>query len=240
MSSNLPNTDLEAKQSRAEQNPYNISQSGAEQNTDNNTKQGERLSPGRYALFFLPLLIGVAADLATKSYTFTNYFDPQRADPNSPLYAAQFPHWWIDGVFGIQTSTNPGALFGMGSGYSWLFAVFSIVALIGILTWVFGFGAIRDRWLTFSLGMICGGILGNLYDRVGLGALSTYPEEIKDNVRDWILFRLEGVPWFDPWPNFNIADVLLVSGAIMLFVHALIYAEPDKDQSNSASEQELS
>ena len=49
-------------------------------------------------------------------------------------------------------------------------------------------------------------------------------------MRDWILFRLEGVPWFDPWPNFNIADVLLVCGAIMLFLHALIYTEPEKAQ----------
>ena len=205
---------------------------------DNRTKQGERLSLGRYALFFLPLLIGVTADLVTKWYMFTNYFDPQRADPNSPLYAAQFPHWWVEGIFGIQTSTNPGALFGMGGGYSWLFAAFSVVALIGILVWVFGFGAIRDRWLTFSLGMICGGILGNLYDRIGMGALPTYPEEIKDNVRDWILFRLEGVRWFDPWPNFNIADVLLVGGAIMLFVHALFYAEPAEPQIAAVQEHE--
>ena len=236
MSSKLPSTDSEATQQSS-------NESGAVKATpyssdDNKTKQGERLSLGRYALFFLPLLIGVAADLATKSYTFTNYFDPQRADPNSPLYAAQFPHWWIDGIFGIQTSTNAGALFGLGSGYSWLFAAFSLVALAGILIWVFGFGAIRDRWLTFSLGMICGGILGNLYDRVGLGALSNYPEEIKDNVRDWILFRLEGVPWFDPWPNFNIADVLLVCGAIMLFIHALIYdpKEPEETQTSATAQ----
>jgi signal peptidase II len=41
-------------------------------------------------------------------------------------------------------------------------------------------------------------------------------------VRDWILFRLEGVPFFDPWPNFNIADSALVIGAILLFLHAFI------------------
>jgi signal peptidase II len=157
---------------------------------------------------------------------FGRYFDPRIADSQSPTYSPQSPHWWIDGVFGIQTSTNPGALFGMGSGYSWLFALFSVAAFIGILTWIFLYGGLRDRWLTFSLGLICGGILGNLYDRVGLGYLPTYPSEIKNNVRDWILFRLEGVRFFDPWPNFNIADACLVCGAIMLFVHAFCYAEP--------------
>ena len=193
-----------------------------------NKNQGERLSLSRYALFFFPLLIGLAADLATKSYMFANYFDPLRADSQSPAYAQQSPHWWVKGIFGFQTSTNPGALFGMGSGYSWLFALFSIVALAGIVVWLFFFDAIRDRWLTFSLGLICGGILGNLYDRIWLGYLPEYPLEVKTSVRDWILFRLEGVKFFDPWPNFNIADACLVCGAIMLFIHAFCYAEPAK------------
>lgn len=167
---------------------------------------------------------------------FGHYFDPLRADFKTPDYAPQTPSWLIEGVLGIQTSTNAGALFGMGSGYSWLFASFSVVALIGILVWMFWFGGLRDRWLTFSLGMICGGILGNLYDRVGLGYLPSYPPEIRTNVRDWILFRLEGVPFFNPWPNFNIADVCLVCGAIMLFIHAFYYAEPvTKSDHNSST-----
>lgn len=178
--------------------------------------------------------MGVAADLVTKAYTFSNYFDPLRADFKSPNYAPQEPVWFVEGIFGIQTSTNAGALFGMGSGYSWLFASFSVVAFIGIGVWLFRFGGLRDRWLTFSLGLICGGILGNLYDRVGLGYLPEYPPEIKTNVRDWILFRLEGVMFFDPWPNFNIADVCLVCGAIMLFIHAFYYTDPVVKPEDSA------
>ena len=158
---------------------------------------------------------------------FANYFDPLKADPELETYAAQTKEWWIDGISGIQTSTNPGALFGMGAGYHWLFAIFSVVALIGIFVWVLFFKALYDRWLTFALGMISGGILGNLYDRVGLGHLESYPDLIRYNVRDWILFELEGVPMFDPWPNFNIADSLLVAGAIMLFVHAFFIADPN-------------
>ncbi|MFT5301102.1 MAG: signal peptidase II [Mariniblastus sp.] len=219
MSSKLPSIDLEAN--------------SAIQN------QGERLSISRFALFFLPCLIGVVADLGTKFYMFANYFDPNRADSSSPEYAPQFPHWWLDGIFGIQTSTNPGALFGMGGGYSSVFAVFSVVALVGILVWLFWLGAAHDRWLTFSLGLISGGILGNLYDRIGLGYDPSFPVEIKNNVRDWILFRLEGVPFFDPWPNFNIADVCLVCGAIMLFVHAFLYAEPVSAEPASAESDEL-
>ncbi|MFK7765781.1 MAG: signal peptidase II [Mariniblastus sp.] len=214
-SNHLPNTNSEA--------------------TSLNSNQGGRLPLNRLALFFLPCLIGLAIDLWTKAHMFANYFDPVRADRNSPMHARQTCHWWIEGVFGIETSTNPGALFGMGSGYSSVFAVFSVVALVGILVWLFVYRAAFDRWLTFALGMISGGILGNLYDRVGLGHLPTYPDEIKNNVRDWILFRLDGVPFFDPWPNFNIADALLVAGAIMLFIHAILYAEPSKPENESPS-----
>jgi signal peptidase II len=117
-------------------------------------------------------------------------------------------------------------LFGIGTGYSALFAGVSVLALGGILVWLFCFKAATDRWLTFALGLVGGGIIGNFYDRVGLGYRPEFPEEIRTNVRDWILFRLEGVPFFDPWPNFNIADSLLVAGAIMLFVHALFFAAP--------------
>jgi signal peptidase II len=190
------------------------------------------LPASRYALFLFPAVIGVACDLVTKSYVFSRYYNLGRA--NAQL--AQFPHWWVEGILGIQTSTNPGALFGIGKGYSLLFAGFSLVALVGILVWLFYYRAAWDRWLTFALGLITGGILGNFYDRIGLGYQSGYPEEVKNNVRDWILFRLEGVPMLDPWPNFNIADSLLVTGAIMLFLHAFLFAATPGPQSGDPTD----
>ena len=184
-------------------------------NEDND--QGERLPVSRFALFFGLLVVGLGIDLWTKTYAFSNYFDPE-------IYKKQpqAVQWWIDGVFGLQTSTNPGALFGIGEGLSWLFAIMSFFALGGIVLWLFVWKAARDRWITFALGLISGGILGNLYDRVGLGYVEAWNHPgIRTDVRDWILFRLEGVPMFDPWPNFNIADSLLVTGAIMLMFHAI-------------------
>lgn len=187
-------------------------------------QQGERLPISRFALFFALLVGGLTADLWTKTYFFKNYFDVELANQNQ----AQAVNWWIDGIFGIQTSTNAGALFGLGQGYSWLFAILSIGALFGVIAWLFVWGAARDRWITVALGLISGGILGNLYDRLGFGYVEGWPEHIRDNVRDFAYFRLENVPMFDPWPNFNIADAVLVTGAIMLFVHALFLAEPEK------------
>lgn len=193
----------------------------------------ERLPLSRYVLFFGLLIFGLAVDLITKAWVFDNYFDVQSANQG---YGQHVAFWWIEGIFGVQASTNPGALFGMGAGLSLYFAIFSLIALTGIITWLFVFRAALDRLLTFSLGLVSGGILGNLYDRVGLGAKESYPVEIRDNVRDWILFRLEGVPFFDPWPNFNIADTLLVVGAAMLFIHSiLLYKEEVNEQTESST-----
>ena len=66
-----------------------------------------------------------------------------------------------------------------------------------------------------SLGMVMAGILGNLYDRLGLsndswyGPGNTAPGAVHA-VRDWILWQASD-NW--RWPNFNIADSLLVCGA---------------------------
>ncbi len=196
----------------------------------NNVTQGDRLPINRVVLFLFLAIAGLVLDLATKSYMFEHYFEPEL------MFTGRYQekHWWIEGVFGIQCSTNPGALFGFGKGYSFVFAIISVVAVAGIVTWLFVYKQALDRWMNFALGMITGGIIGNMYDRLGFGYQTDYPIEIKDNVRDWILFELDGVPFFDPWPNFNIADSLLVTGAILLFLHAIFV--PVNAESDSAGE----
>ena len=180
----------------------------------------------RYVLFFSIAGLGCLVDLVSKSMVFARYFDPLvRLDPHQ----AQFQI--IGNVFGIQTHTNGGALFGFGQGQHLAFALLAILAMIGVLVWLFVFKAARELMLTFALGLVSGGILGNLYDRLGLGYTPGHPEEIQYHVRDWIYFHLHGIPWFDPWPNFNIADSLLVVGASLLFVQAMF---PQKRGSSHA------
>jgi len=215
----------------------NASATSADQQTEI-TPTDERLPISRFVLFFGLLVVGLAADLITKSWVFNNYFDVEIARENTRGQFVAF--WWIEGIFGVQPSTNPGALFGMGAGFSFYFAMFSIVALTAIIVWLFVYKAAVDRWLTFALGLISGGILGNCYDRIGLGAKASYPEHIRDNVRDWILFRLEGVPFFDPWPNFNIADALLVVGAAMLFIHSVVLYKEELNEKAATSTTEES
>jgi signal peptidase II len=180
------------------------------------------VSKAAYLVYFALAVIGGATDLLSKEVVFRTFG-----------YPGEHPTWWlIQDRLGIQTALNPGALFGMGGGKRLIFATLSIAALVGIFAWLFIYKAARDRWLTVALGIITGGIIGNLFDRLGMWHWSGLPAgvnaELTGAVRDWILFQWKEVPLriFNPWPNFNIADSFLVTGAIMLAIHALTYREP--------------
>ncbi|MCI0335230.1 MAG: signal peptidase II [Planctomycetes bacterium] len=174
----------------------------------------DRVSPKRYILFVVPAVVGLAADLATKAWLFS-----------WPELRAGRVYWLWQDHAGFQLSLNEGALFGLGQGKVWLFAALSVAAAIAIPVWLFWFRAARDAWLTFALGCVTGGVLGNLFDRLGLHGEVWPPSdpragETAHAVRDWILVQINN-QW--TWPNFNIADSLLVTGAALMFLHALIH-----------------
>jgi signal peptidase II len=179
---------------------------------------------GRVALFLLVALGGCAADLATKSWIFARLGMP----PDSETL------WLIDGVLGFTTSLNEGALFGIGQGRGAVFIGLSLAAVVGIVAWLLHGGASRDRQLTVALALVTGGILGNLYDRLGLPGLIWQdavhaPGSPVYAVRDWIHFQIAGIV---DWPIFNLADGLLVCGAALLAWHSVV-VDPGRSQKPS-------
>src|SRR5207244_9224832 len=80
-----------------------------------------------------------------------------------------------------------------------LFALISVLAAVAIAYWSTRPTATRDASLCAALGLILGGTLGNLYDRLIFGG-----------VRDFLYFH------YIEWPVFNIADCCLVCGAFLL------------------------
>jgi signal peptidase II len=195
------------------------------------------VSLSRYAVFIFLMVAGAAADLISKQLIFSKYF---HANARVPI-----THWWIDGCLGIETTTNQGALWGHGQGMQFWFAGLSVLAFIAIIYWLFVRRAATSWVLTIALGLISGGIFGNLYDRLGLWHGADIAANHAYGVRDWIHFRWTDAPGFlqnifNPWPNFNIADSVLVCGAVLLVVHALFFPvqSPAEPRENAAKSDE--
>ena len=85
-----------------------------------------------------------------------------------------------------------------------VFGTVSVLAALGISLWGLRRATGRDKWLCVALGLILGGTVGNLFDRVVFGG-----------VRDFLYFYLID------WPVFNVADSCLVVGAGLLLVQAV-------------------
>ncbi|MDR3637424.1 MAG: signal peptidase II [Isosphaeraceae bacterium] len=160
----------------------------------------EKVRGARWVLFWTIALGGTVFDLATKSLIFS-YVGPPHSRPVT----------LVANVLELQTSYNPGALWGMGRNLpysSQIFAGLSVVAALAICYWLFVKGASADRRLTIALGLIMAGAMGNCYDRLFLG-----------HVRDFMHFHVDRIN-FD-CAIFNFADNMLVAGAIILMFLAL-------------------
>jgi signal peptidase II len=170
----------------------------------------------RAVTFALIAVVGCAVDLLSKLWVF-NWLGMPYTGPS---------YWLVPEIFGFTTSLNEGALFGIGQGWTRLFAVLSIVAAVGIVYWLFWLGAASDWLLTIALALIMGGIFGNLYDRLGMSGLvwgNNHPHHAAGDpvfaVRDFIHFKIDALR-FD-WPIFNLADCFLVCGAALLILHSI-------------------
>ena len=109
---------------------------------------------------------------------------------------------------------NRGASFGLFSSSSpwgpWLLAAFTIAVVIGLVIWLL---RTADRWLGIALGLIIGGALGNLVDRLNQGA-----------VVDFLDFHVAGLHW----PAFNVADSAITVGVAIVLYDSLIGRRSDR------------
>ena len=199
--------------------------SSEKQDSENQVPTPSPIPLSRYALFAAVAAGGVAADLYTKWLAFSNLGMPGTYQPTAPTESKMTSVWWlVDNLVGFQTSLNEGALFGMGQGMIPLFTIMSVLAIAFLIVWLTRYKGAQSRFLTVIAGMMTAGILGNMYDRMGFHNLIwNYPGKLHEvgepvyAVRDWILVMIG--EW--PWPNFNIADSLLVVGVALLFIAAI-------------------
>ena len=122
----------------------------------------------------------------------------------------------IKDFFYITVVHNTGGAWSIFDNHSYFFILFSIIAVIILIKFMFSFKNNLRNNIAFSLTI--GGILSNLADRIFLG-----------HVRDFLDFKLFGYNY----PIFNIADIAIVIGVILLIV-AIIKGE-DKIERDTSS-----
>lgn len=104
----------------------------------------------------------------------------------------------IDDVFHLTYVRNQGAAFGLFSDYTVILIVISLVILAGVFYLLFSL-KLESTIIRLAFGLVIGGAIGNLVDRIRLGY-----------VIDYLDFRI--------WPVFNLADVALVIGCGLIIV----------------------
>ena len=118
------------------------------------------------------------------------------------------------GFFRIRHIYNTGAAFGLFQDQSFLLAIIAVIGVIAILLIVIVF----PRRLPFlngglgkiALGLILGGTVGNLIDRLRFGRITDFID-------------------FSVWPLFNVADSAITVGVILL-AYSLIFLTRARQQ----------
>ena len=108
----------------------------------------------------------------------------------------------IEGILHWTLQRNPGAAFGLFQRFPLVFTVLATAITVGILVMI---RKVPDRFHAVALGLVLGGAVGNLIDRV-----ARPPGVFRGHVIDFIDFRV--------WPVFNIADSAVVVGAGLLAI----------------------
>ncbi len=156
-------------------------------------------------IFFLTALLVVVADQLSK-------IGIRSALANGE----SFPE---TGLFRLIHVRNSGAAFGLLQGQSLLLTIAGLFGIVVLLLFFFLFSSrltfFENRLSKPALGLILGGIAGNLIDRIRLGYVTDFIDV--------------GI-----WPTFNIADSAITVGVILLAYYLLFTSAKTTDLSASS------
>ena len=147
-------------------------------------------------LGFSAALITLILDQATKLYTLFVYDLPLK----EPVEFGPF--------INLIVVWNRGISYGLfqqdGDLGRWVLIVVSILAAIGLSIWI---RRTKAKLLATSLGLIVGGAIGNVIDRLAYGAVFDF---IQFHIGDW------------SWYVFNVADAAIVAGVVGLLYDSFV------------------
>jgi signal peptidase II len=144
-------------------------------------------------LFGLVAVAALVVDVVTKTLA-VRYLDPLR------------PPVLFGGVLRLQLVRNGGAAFSLGQDFTPIFAVLSVLVLVFVVAVLAP--RLGHRGWAVALGLLCGGVAGNLSDR-----LFRSPGILRGHVVDFLQLP--------HWAIFNFADSCVVSAAILIVILAI-------------------
>ena len=122
----------------------------------------------------------------------------------------------LGGLVYLDQARNSGAAFSLGTGFT---VVLTLVAVAVVAVIIRTASRMRSVAWAVALGLVLGGALGNLADRIFRD-----PGVFRGRVVDWIsLFGPNG----EHWPIFNLADSAIVVGAILAALVSILGIELD-------------
>lgn len=146
--------------------------------------------PPKARLFWPAVLLITGGDVLTK------YWAHRSLKWGEPVRVAE-------DVFRLRLNYNPGAAFGMylGAHSRWIFLALALV-MLGVLGSMYRRSAAGERAKSLALGLVCGGALGNVINRLWSPR----------GVVDFLDVGLGNARW----PTFNVADIGVTTGAVLL------------------------
>jgi signal peptidase II len=162
------------------------------------------MTPERKKLvwFAIPALLSLVADQITKQWARANL-----APEGSGRVISV-----IGDAVSFRYAENPGVAFSMLRdlpGGRFVLAGLAVLALVLVIRYLRATPVNHTR-IHAALGLIAGGAIGNLVDRV-----------LHARVVDFVLVDLDVWP-LDPWPVFNVADVVLVVGVGLMILDLVL------------------
>lgn len=127
---------------------------------------------------------------------------------------------------------NPGAAFSLGEEVTWIFTI-ALAAVAGVIGWLAA-TRVRSRLWAVTLGLLLGGVLGNLTDR-----LFRDPGFAVGHVVDFI-----NTPWMWFFPGmspaiYNIADIFIVCDMIAIALLVLVGVHMDGSRDRGRNDEEI-
>lgn len=165
---------------------------------------------------FLPVLIVWVLDQLTKHWI---------------RYSMEYHrHDVIDGWLAFNYTQNPGMAMGMDWISTPVISVIAILATIGITIYLLKTLDVARLPYLFFMGLILGGALGNITDRLVMGILDGYGGVLEGHVVDFIHFNLT-ISDYPVFPYiFNVADIAISCSIVaMLIFHKRILPGADED-----------